>query len=40
MGIQKEPPQDMPEWYPDYFELKATDALQTQDIFLSPPHSF
>ena len=26
VGVQNEPPQDVPQWYADYFELKAIPA--------------
>lgn len=31
--------QDMPLWYADYFEIKATETLQTQEKLLPPLNS-
>lgn len=35
-GVLNEPPQDVPQWYADYFELKATETLQAQEKLLFP----
>ena len=37
VAIQNEPPQDVPHWYLDYFGLKATKALQTEEKLLPHP---
>lgn len=36
VGVQNESPQNAPQWYVDYFELKASETLQAQDKLLSP----
>lgn len=36
VGVQNELPQHVLLWYVDYIELKATEALQTQEKLLSP----
>lgn len=30
----------MPQWYVDYFELKSTEALWTQEKLLLLPHNY
>lgn len=36
LGVQHEPPQDMPLWGVDHFKLKATETLRAQEKRLSP----
>lgn len=34
--IQNKPPQDEPQWYADYLELKATSATKSREISALP----
>lgn len=36
VGVQVEPPQDMPQWYADCFELKATLAAGLRETSAPP----
>lgn len=39
VGVQKDTPQDVTQWYVDYFELKATQTLWAQEKLLFPSPS-
>lgn len=39
VGFQNEPPQDMPHWYSDYFEPKATLASDLRETS-APPFNY
>lgn len=36
MGVQNKPPQDVSQWYADYFELKATKRSRGHNKSLCP----
>lgn len=36
IGVQNELPQDIPQWYANYFELKAVETPWAQEKLLPP----
>lgn len=36
VGVQNKPPKDVPQWYADYFELKAILALGSRETSALP----
>lgn len=37
VGVQNAPPQNVPQWYTDYFELKAILASGSGEMSVCPP---